>query len=189
MKISATYLLSASLSLATLVACAQQNNPPLLPYPHKVTDQVYDLTKNAESEGISLDFIDPEECAESNKLAAQLHQKNPAKFPLRTVKIPPGGYLEVIWVRKTVAEAAADKFEFIVTAPDGKLICRWKPDSIGLEQGFVAGQRGQSISIPLPKRLPQYTRVAVIEAAVGKKFMYSILPYKGASGTVKDIKP
>ncbi|MGI4874483.1 MAG: hypothetical protein ACRYFX_25280 [Janthinobacterium lividum] len=148
------------------------------------------MTKNVESEAISLDFIDPEECAESEELAAQLHQKKPAQFPLPTAKIPPGGYLQAIWIRETAAEAAADRFEFIVTAPDGKLICRWRPNSIGPKQGFVPGKKGQSILIPLPKLLPQFTSVTVNEAAAGKKFRYLILPYprSGPPATVEDIK-
>jgi hypothetical protein len=153
-------------------------DPPTLKTPKqtKYDPQVYEVTNNGIK--MSVTYLDPTECAAQVEKDTQLNRWSAAQVAEEKGKIPEGGYLKASWARDTPLLASADNFVFLVEAPDGREIKRWKSEPT-LAQPF--GPLGATLYrditlVPLPERLPDGAKVFVIEASAKRRFDYLIHP-------------
>lgn len=169
-------LLSALLLPAT--AWAQAPNPPALKSPRqtKYDRQVYDVTRNEIK--MSVSYLDAQECQAKLEKDAGLNRWSEAQKAEEAAKIPAGGYLQGNWSRDLPTLASADNFVFLIEAPDGRELQRWKPAPSIARPFSILGSTvfTDQTLVPLATPLPDGARVYVIEAAAQRRFEYLIHP-------------
>lgn len=168
----------AALLLSGLGAQAQATNPATLKQPRKTKydPQVYEVTNNGIN--MSVSYLDPTECTAQVDKDTELNRWSAAQVAIEKSKIPEGGYLKASWARNTPLLASADNFVFLVEGPDGKEICRVKPEhSVARPFGFAGVTVYTDLTLlPLSQPLPDGAKIFVIEASAHKRFDYIVHP-------------
>jgi hypothetical protein len=157
---------------------AQAPNPAKLkePIQTKRDSQVYDVTLNGIE--MTVQYIDPRQCAVEFMKEAEAKQWSREKQAEEAAKVPSGGYLACAWARSSAPLASADNFTFVVEAPDGREIRRWKPEST-IAQPVVLGTKTLYTDVAmvrLPEPLTDGVRVFVLEEPAHKRFEFIIHP-------------